>query len=276
MGCPSIMHLIRYLAIAVLDRLFSDKRIHYRGNFVSWDKASAACEGYGVHSILDKVRVATQAVLEGRAAFERDSILFHEPEYNWPLLALLFRLQTKTPGAVTVLDFGGSLGSTYHQHRKWLDEIPGLRWCVVEQPHFAACGKKEFETERLKFYASLDECMKVERITLALFSCVLSYLPDPWATLKIVAQADIPCVMIDQTLVWAEGKNGERFVVQYVPETIYRASYPARIFAAEQFSFVLGRKYRLVASFAGYEHPVVLSRPWQIARYRAFILENQG
>jgi len=265
---------LRHLAIAVLDRLSPRTRIHFRGDYAAWEDAAAACTGYGDGLILERVRAATREVVTGRAAFERDSVLFSDPECNWPLLALLYRQQAERAGAVTVLDFGGSLGSTYHQHRAWLDGIPGLRWCVVEQPHFAACGKAEFETDRLKFYDALDPCLETERITFALFSSVLPYLPDPRQVLAAVARAAVPCLMIDQALVWADGGEGERIVVQRVPARIYEAAYPARICATSAILAPLLPTYRLTASERGYETPVVVRRPWRVAQYRRFVLER--
>ncbi len=269
----SLAHVFHYSSIAVLDTLFPRTRIHYSGNYASWADAAAACPGYSDAGILERVRTATRAVVEGRAAYERDSVLFHDPEFNWLLLALLYRQQAERPGSVAVLDFGGALGSLYHQHRVWLDGIPGLRWCVVEQPHFAACGRKEFETDRLKFYASLDECLGTERITFALFSSVLAYVPEPKQVLEQVVRAEVPCLMIDQALVWTDGREGRRIVVQQVPPSIYRGAYPAWISSSADVLAPLLPTYRLLVSEAGYEAPVVVRRPWRVAGYRRFVLE---
>jgi putative methyltransferase (TIGR04325 family) len=142
------------------------------------------------------------------------------------------------------------------------------------------CGKKEFETDQLKFYRSIDECLKAEKVTFALFSCVLSYLPNPWPTLALVAQAGVPLVLINQTLVWVNSLcNNERLVVQHVPKTIYKATYPARIFSTDHFVNAFIPKYRLEATWRGHEVPVVLCKPWQIARYGCFLFEevkNEG
>ena len=47
--------------------------------------------GYGAPDILGRVVEATRAVVAGAAPFERDSIMFDEPEYPFAVLAL-FRL----------------------------------------------------------------------------------------------------------------------------------------------------------------------------------------
>jgi putative methyltransferase (TIGR04325 family) len=275
MGHLLLLQTLQYLKIAILDRMLPGQRIHYCGDYASWNEALSGCSGYEDAEILEKVRNATCAVLKGEAAFERDSVTFQESEYDWSLLALLFRQQSMMPGKVTVLDFGGALGSVYHQHRIWLNQIPGLRWCVVEQSHFVECGEKEFETAQLKFYRSVDECLKAEKVTFALFSCVLSYLADPWSPLTNVTQAGVPSVLINQTLVWDNRLcNNERVVVQHVPKAIYKATYPVRIFSSDQFVKAFTPRYRMGACWRGHEVPVVLCKPWQIARYGCFLFEE--
>ena len=78
-------------------------------------------------------------------AFERDGVVFDQPDYNFPLLACLLRVATESGNRLRVLDFGGSLGSTYFQCRPFLGGVSELRWTVVEQPQFVECGRREFE-----------------------------------------------------------------------------------------------------------------------------------
>ncbi len=262
----------RTWAILMADLLFPQRRIHYRGSYASFDAAAAACTGYSDPQIFERVLSATRAVVSGKAAYERDSVTFADPDYHWMLLALLFRLAASGK-RVTVMDVGGALGSTYHQHRRWLDEIAGLRWCVVEQPHVAACGRREFATDRLVFYDSVRACTAAEHVTFALYSSVLAYVRDPGDFLTAAREASVPLVLIDQTLVWAEEAAADRYVVQHVPAAIYRAAYPARITSTERLLAPLSGAYRVLHTEAGYATPVVLRRPFQLARYRRFVLE---
>jgi putative methyltransferase (TIGR04325 family) len=39
------------------------------------------------------------------------------------------------------LDFGGSLGSSYFQNKKFLDALRLVEWNVVEQENFVATGE---------------------------------------------------------------------------------------------------------------------------------------
>ena len=80
-------------------------------------------------------------VVDGRAAYERDSVLFEEVEYVWPLLASLMWVGARHLGSLNVLDFGGSLGSTYFQNRIFLATLPSVRWNIVEQPRHVEVGR---------------------------------------------------------------------------------------------------------------------------------------
>ncbi|HRR34276.1 MAG TPA: methyltransferase, TIGR04325 family [Kiritimatiellia bacterium] len=267
------MKQLTLLATVIRDRLMPSRNNRYVGDFASWEEACRCCpQGYDAGVIFEKVRAATREVVAGRAAFERDSVLFQKPEYNWPLLTMLFRQQAAMPGRVTVLDFGGALGSAYHQHRKWIKDLPGLRWCVVEQAHFVTCGKNEFETDSLKFYYTLDECLMAEQVTLALFSSVLPYLPDPWSPLAAVSAAEVPCVMIDRTHVFDEKGSKCRIAIQHVPAAIYHATYPVRIFQFDQFVSALGPKYHMTTVLVS-DETFILYNPWQVGSYRGGIYE---
>ena len=96
----------------------------WSGDYQNWEEASAHCTNYENASILKKVKAALIEVRDGRAAFERDSVLFQTPDYNWPLLSTLLWAFGKESNTLTILDFGGSLGSTYFQHRQWFNSCP--------------------------------------------------------------------------------------------------------------------------------------------------------
>jgi putative methyltransferase (TIGR04325 family) len=72
-----------------------------------------ASTGYDSEIILEKTRDALLKVKNGEAAYERDSVLFDEIQYAWPLLTSLMWVAAQAKGILNVLDFGGSLGTTY-------------------------------------------------------------------------------------------------------------------------------------------------------------------
>ena len=105
--------------------------ITFEGPFATWDEAVGMSSGYDSQQILDKVLAATLKVKYGVAPYERDSVLFDEVQYSWPVTAGLMWVAARNGGRLSVLDFGGSLGSSYFQNREFLEGIPDLRWSVA-------------------------------------------------------------------------------------------------------------------------------------------------
>ena len=203
----------------------------FTGSFSSWDEARFVSSGYDAPEILDRCRKTLLRVKSGEAACERDSVLFAEAQHSWPVLASLSRAALEDE-RLDILDFGGSLGSSYFQYRSCLQAAQSLRWSVVEQPHFVACGRAEFEDECLRFYSSVQECLRERQPNVLLLSSVLQYLPDPRAAVDDLIEAKIPWLIVDRTPLT---KNETCLCVQKVDPSIYRASYPCWIFNENQF-----------------------------------------
>lgn len=225
----------------------------WSGNFSSWAEAAEQCPGYDQQNILEQVKNAALRVRAGDGAFERDAVVFSRPEYSWPLLSVLLHAAGRKEGRLRVLDFGGSLGSTYSQHRRWLEGLPEVRWGVVEQPHFVRCGRLHFETENLRFYSSIAECLAEGQPDVALLSSVLGYLPEPRRVLDEISASGISCLLIDRT--GFTHNDRERITIQKVPSVIYSASYPCRFFSRTELARYLAPFYEEVASFPALDQP---------------------
>jgi putative methyltransferase (TIGR04325 family) len=172
-------------------------------------------------------------VKEGKAIYERDSILFDKIEYSWPLLSGILLAATVDKGRLSVLDFGGSLGSTYFQNRKFLSFIGDLSWNIMEQPHFVETGRLYFQNEILHFYYDVEECVKKENPNVLILSSVLQYLEKPYDILDKLLSFNFPFIIIDRTPFHYKGYD--RITIQRVPRRIYNASYPCWIFDYEKF-----------------------------------------
>ena len=231
----------------------------FSGFLPSWEQAIAAAGsadgGYSQVGILERVEQATREVLAGRAAFERDSVLFATSDYQFPLLACLLRVAALNEGRLTVLDFGGALGSTYHQCRPFFRGLRGIDWRVVEQPHYVASGKRGFATPELRFFGSIAECCADKLPNVALFSGVLQYLDDPLAQMAEVRRRGIS-LLVDRTPVH-DGIE-DRYSVQTVPSSIYSASLPIRVFGRDSIAGMAGPDYRLAASFDAVDERTVI------------------
>jgi putative methyltransferase (TIGR04325 family) len=207
--------------------------ITFEGPFATWDEAAKYSSGYEGAQILEKVLAATLKVKRGEAVFERDSVLFDEIQYAWPVTAGLLWATAREGGRLSVLDFGGSLGSSYFQNRKFLEALPSVRWSVVEQAHFVEAGRQHIQDERLVFYPTIGECVAVEKPNVVLLSSVLQYLEDPYAVLDELVRSGAEIILVDRTS-FHDGEN-DFLAVQKVGEAIYPASYPLWIFSKNNF-----------------------------------------
>jgi putative methyltransferase (TIGR04325 family) len=241
--------------------------ITFRGDFATWEEAERASTGYSAPEILEKTCAALLKVRGGLAAYERDSVTFDKLEYSYPLLAGLLRAAARRT-RLSVLDFGGSLGSTYFQNRHFLSTINELRWSIVEQPAHVACGKSKFANEHLRFYGTIEECMQTERPDVLLLSGVIQCLPQPYGFLTEVLQWNFECIIVDRTPFMRNGTT--RLTVESVPERIYKASYPSWFLSEERFLRCFSPRYDLLASFPALDR---LNPEGGEADYKGFLFE---
>jgi putative methyltransferase (TIGR04325 family) len=195
----------------------------WRGNYKSWEEALKKCTGYDDKLIVEKVKQSLLKVKNGEAVFERDSVLFNEIQYSFPLLPALgvIAVQEKE---LHVLDFGGSLGSSYFQNKHFFINQLLFSWNIVEQPHFVETGKKYFEDEFLKFYFSINDCIKEKKINVLVLSSVVQYLPYPFKFINEIINHQFKYILVDRTPVMLKGNS--RITIQRVPKKIYNAQYP--------------------------------------------------
>lgn len=246
--------------------------ITFTGDYASWADAERQATGYDAAVILERTRSALLKVKRGEAVYERDSVLFDRPEYSFPVLAGLLRTVLIGGGRLSVVDFGGSLGSSYFQCRRFLQAARRLEWSVIEQPGHVACGREYFEDTELRFYESIDECLAHRRPDVLLMSGVLQYLPTPFEVLGGLLRRGLQHVIIDRTAFLETDRD--RLTLQTVPEWIYPASYPAWFLSETKFrTTVADAGYTIVADFPGVDRVSPADEP---AYFRGFILERSG
>lgn len=221
-------------------------RIRFEGNFATWEEASALCSGYAAEPILAKVLDSTLKVKRGDAAFERDSVLFDQVEYSWPVTAALMWAAAQNEGKLNVLDFGGALGSSYFQNRAFLSGLSAVSWSVVEQPHYVSAGLQHIQNNELNFYSSIEACLEEHAPTAVLLSSALQYLPDVDNVCECLRKINAKVILIDRTPFNDMDKNS--LCIQHVPDSIYKASYPMWIFSYNRMLDNF-KGWRLVARF---------------------------
>lgn len=220
--------------------------LRFSGNYPSWKEAREASAGYDGQTIHDVVLAGARAVRDGRAAFERDGVTFAVPEFVWPVAAALLGEAAKAKGRLRVLDFGGSLGSFYFQHRRLFRGLD-VRWAIVEQPAFVETGEREFADECLSFHTNIRQASDAVAPSVVLFSSVLNYLEHPHDVIDEVVRGGFGAVIIDRTALALDQQD--RLTVQQSPQHVYAASYPAWLFKRSGLLGHFAADYEMVAEF---------------------------
>jgi putative methyltransferase (TIGR04325 family) len=257
----------RLAALAERLRAYRPNGVYCSGDFPTWQEALVHCTGYDNSAILDRVLVSARKVQRGEAAYERDAVCFDSPEYRFPLLWALARAALQK-NRLRVLDFGGSLGSVYFQHRAVLPEVADLRWTVVEQRAHVDAGRAEFACGPLRFHYSIEEAGGAAEHDGLLLAGVLQCLPDPFGFVADAARQGFGYIILDRVPLMVSDRD--RLTVQHVPERIYRASYPAWFFSETRLLSILRVKYDVTASWPALDQ--VQPRGGR-AQHKGFLLE---
>jgi putative methyltransferase (TIGR04325 family) len=220
------------------------------GNYLSWAAVLKEADGYDSGVILERTKNSLLKVKAGKAVYERDSVVFDKREYPFALISFLQHSALKKREALHIIDFGGSLGSTYYQIKDFLTPNVCLSWNVIEQEHYVATGKVHFEDKLLKFYDTIDQCIEDKRIDFVLLSSSVQYLEEPHVFLKKLAAYRFDFILFDRTAFHAEAND--RLTLQVVPPVIYPASYPAWFFNQEKLLDHFTEGYDVVADFPPY------------------------
>jgi putative methyltransferase (TIGR04325 family) len=249
------------------DKLFLFlKGYGWYGDFKSWNEAQQHSIGYDAENIVSQVKASMLKIKNGEAIYERDSVIFNKVEYSWELLSALMWIAAQNKGDLHIIDFGGSLGSTYYQNKVFLDSLSKVSWNIVEQPNYVKAGIESFQNDQLHFYTSINECYQKskEKINTILFSGVLQYLENPYNILKEVFEYPIDYIIIDRTGFTLNDR--ERITIQKVPNRIYKATYPCWFFSEKEFiSHFEEHHYKLIFDFSSLDCANIRSK------YKGFV-----
>ena len=243
---PAIVRQIRWK---------SSEEIRFEGEYDTWQDATGNCTGYDSGEILEKVLEASLKVINGEAVYERDSVLFDHIEYSWPVLSGLMWVAARNNGQLNVLDYGGSLGSSYFENRLFLNSLSNFSWNVVEQAHFVVEGKRHIQDEYLRFYETIDDCVKDIKPNTILLSSVLQYLQDPGNIIDSLIKIGSDVILIDRTIVNSNSVNN--IYIQHVSSAIYSASYPCYSLSESWLLNPIGNTYDMVTDFTSLDFPAL-------------------
>jgi len=239
-----IHYLLKQFAPPILQTLrWYSFKYGWKGSYADFNDAKKKCKGYDEDHILNRIKETTLKVKNKEIAYERDGIAYKEVQMNFPVLKTLLFLASENNNELTIIDFGGSLGTAYYQNYPYLKHLKKLRWCIIEQPQFVSTGKKDFENDHVKFYNNISECLAENTPQLFLICSVLQYLEKPYDFLDEVIAAKIPYLMLDY--VGYNNKREDRVTIQYVPPAFYgiEASYPCYFFNKFKIHQKIGLNY---------------------------------
>ena len=241
-----IKNLLPPIIYKKLKLLLGKKGTYFTGEYKSWDDTLAHCKGYDDKDILNKVLNSTLKVKSGEMAYERDGILFDTIEPSWQVLAGIVWVAARNNGNLCVLDMGGSLGTTYFQNDRFLNDINLSSWNIVEQPHYVKAGRAHIQDEILRFYDSIENCLNECNPNVVLISSSLQYMPDPQTTIDSVSNVGADAIIFDRTII-NNSKSNKLYVQHATP--LIGGSYPCYTISEQWLINKLKKNYYLVESF---------------------------
>lgn len=248
MSSPSHISIFKNTLLPLYRRLTKSGEYGWSGNYISWKDAASNSNGYEQQGILQMVKNATIKVKNGEAIYERDSVLFDKIHYSWPLLSALMWIAAKNKGTLSVIDFGGSLGSTYFQNKQFLKELQLVKWTIVEQPNFVECGSAHISDSILQFFPSIKEAVDARgKPDILLISCTLPYIERPYELIQQIFEHKIPYLLIDNTPF--NYQHYDRITIQKIHPSIYLASYPCWFLDYNKVRQTLQQQYSLIEEY---------------------------
>ena len=218
----------------------------WSGNYDTWENADKECLGYDQQLILDKIIYATEYTKDKPDKFERDGcIISGEPEPSFA--ALHWIKHTSQNNEINLIDFGGSLGSTYFQLKGYLTNYK-IRWNVIEQEHFVTAGRKKFESDELKFYYSIEECLKDTNPKCFFSSSAYPYIKNAYQNIESMLKHNFDWIILDKITIVDQPED--RITIQAVPPDIYPTIYPCWFFSESKLLDLFTKgNYHLISMF---------------------------
>jgi len=247
------------------------------GDFPTWQDAENLCPGYNTEEVFNKVLSSSLKVKNGDWIYERDSVGYCEIQYSWPLLSCLLYIAIMNRGQLSIIDFGGSLGSSYFQNKKFISSLDDISWNIIEQPHFVKAGNQYFKSDELSFYTSIEECIHKNNPTAIVFSSSLQYISDPFELLEeVITHTSINYILFD-LLGIIDDEYKSRITIQKVPPKIYNASYPCWFFNENELLHYLNRNdFHIVEKFNSYIGKNISIDNRNIAQYKGFLFQRKA
>ena len=242
--CPPV---IWRMARAIKRGRMGSTTSFFEGPFALWADAVAHSDGWSSEQITRKQVAAARKVRDGEALVEQDGLVREHIPYSPTLLAFLM-LVLERFRAIDIIDFGGGLGTNYHQYRKLTNCLSApIDWLIVERPDLVKIGVDSFATTELKFTSDLNEALNRGKRALA-FTSSFQYLDAPFERIDAAQLTQVEIIAFDKVFM-GNTENDEVFV-QHPDHRYYDATYPAWRFSRAAFlDRMQHRSFTLVEDF---------------------------
>jgi putative methyltransferase (TIGR04325 family) len=236
-----IKQLLPPFVLDLVRKLSNPNNGGFKRSFKSWNDALSNGTTYNTNEVFWKTLNAARLVRDGKAAYERDSVIFDKVQYDLNLLSSLL-LIANIQNKLNVVDFGGALGTSFRQNKKFLDILQiQKKWAVVEQSEFVRIGKSEFQTDTLVFLESLSEVNF--DVDVVLLGGSLCYIEHAYRVLDEIKNLSPKSILIVRTPF--SDLSDDEISLQVVPKSIYDASYPIWTFSESKLLDYLSDNYFL-------------------------------
>lgn len=212
----------------------------------NWESAATASAGYESALLVASAFESAKQVQSRRFAFERDGLLFEDPNMNLPVVAACGLVKDRSADGLRILDVGGGLGTDFFRHLELLDSVGIASWVVLETERMIEAATKLDREERLHFVASLDDALATEPDVI-LFSSSLQYFEDPGEIMEAALDSSAEVILIDRAPIWDKGYSAP--VVQRTPKGMVQGSYPCWLFSEDDVCEWAGVDWTLVSKF---------------------------
>lgn len=170
------------------------KMVHDSHGFSSYEEALEAATSAGYER-----RTLVNAIVQKTLIYKEEVLRSKHLELG-STQTLLGLVACGVGKSLNVLDFGGGAGIHYFQAVACLGSAIGLRWNVVETPSMVAAATAQLQSNRLKFFTSIESAVNdLESVDLVVSNSSLPYSPNPILSLDQLLSVRASHVFVSRT-----------------------------------------------------------------------------
>ena len=236
--------------IEIVKGIFFSKKSKYgfHGNYTCWEEVSKQVTGWETDIIFDKINQSTNQLEKKDGSFERDGEIISSTNQNFPLIYSLINSINIEKKELSIIDFGGSLGTHYKRYRQFINNGIKISWAIVEQKKYVDYAKKVNKNLELNFHYSISESLKINNYSTFFSSGTIQYIEKPYKLMDEIMEYNFSTIVFDR--IFFLNDVNDRICIQTVnPKLFYHASFSVWLFNETKFKKHMSKKYTLILEF---------------------------